>query len=379
MAEIVSFSQQADHRGAVPGRRHHGGASLSELIALARRRSSEGRNELGSRIADFLLGGTELSPVERELVDDILSQLIREIEINVRQELAEALAEHDQAPPNVIRLLANDEIEIARPILLNSAILTDADLLDVANRLSENHRQAIAGRANLSETLSDALVEFGERPVIVTLLKNQTARMTDEALAYLVATSKQVKDFQEPLLGRADLPPKLAYRMFWWVSAALRRHLLENFDVPPAMIDGALARMNPPKNGETMLARAAHLFKGQGRNGGLGLHDLIGYMQEGRAALFIAAMAEILVISADTARRLVLDPGGEGLSLICRASSIPPQIFRRLLEALDENLGMTPRSATEIAQMVGTYENISVEQALRTIKYFDAEALSRAG
>ncbi len=378
MADIVDFSSTNDRIAPNLSRRFIGEGSLTELIAVARRKSSEGRNELGSRIADFLIHGTELSPTERELVDDILSQLIRELEINIRHELALALADHDQAPPNVLRMLACDEIEIARPILLNSSILTDDDLLDVVNRMTETHRQAIAARPNLSEGISDALVEFGERPVIVTLLTNASASLSEEALAYLVATSKQVKEFQEPLLGRKDLPPKLAYRMFWWVSAALRRHLLENFEVPAALIDGALERMTPPKSDETKMARAAHLVRGQNRQSGLGLQDLIGYMQEGRAALFIAAMAEILVISTDTARRLVLDPGGEGLSLICRAAGIPPQIFRRLLEALDENLGMSPRSAPEVSRMVASYESITVEQAQRTVKYFDHEALSRS-
>ena len=143
------------------------------------------------------------------------------------------------------------------------------------------------------------------------------------------------------------------------------------------MIDGAMAKLTPP-NEETMMARAAHLFRGQNRQAGLGLHDLIGYLQEGRAALFIAAMAEILVISADTARRLVLDPGGEGLALLCRSAGIPAPMFRRMLENLDENLGVLVRDSIGIARVAEDYENLPVDRALRTIKFFDSESMTRA-
>ena len=350
---------------------------LTDLLSLARRKTSGTRSELGGRIAQYLIAGADLNSTERDLVDSILSQLIREIETNIRHALAQTLAEDANAPPNLIRLLASDEIEIARPILLASPILTQTDLLDIANRLSEQHRQALAARPNLPSLVSDALVEFGEEPVIITLLRNTSAQLSEEALGYLVATSKQVEPFREPLLSRPDLPPKLAYRMFWFVSAALRQYLLTNFDVPVQMIDGAMAKLTPP-NEETMMARAAHLFRGQNRQAGLGLHDLISYLQEGRAALFIAAMAEILVISADTARRLVLDPGGEGLALICRSAGIPAPMFRRMLENLDENLGVLVRDPAGVARVAEDYENLPVDRALRTIKFFDTESVTRA-
>jgi uncharacterized protein (DUF2336 family) len=395
----MAFSHASDRQVQPTERRLVTSTGLAELIDIARRKSMDfrpdgariessrtdpsktdiDRGEIGGHIAEFLIQGVELSDTERRLVDEILSQLIRDIEFSIRRDLAASLSLRDDAPEELVRLLAADDIEIARPILLSSAILTDMDLLDLVNQMNEAHRQVIAERPGLSINVTDALVEYGEHSVIISLLTNQTARLSQEAMGYLVATSKQVEAFREPLLNRTDLPPKLAYRMFWWVSAALRRHLLERFEVPPAMIDGALARIVPPKNEETMLARAAHLFRGQNRSAGLGLHDLISYMHEGRAAMFIAAMAEILLISADTARRLVLDQGGEGLSLICRASGIPTQIFRRLLESLDENLGVPPRKSEEIARMVAAYEDITTEQAHRTVKYFDCEPMARAG
>jgi hypothetical protein len=94
--------------------------------------------------------------------------------------------------------------------------------------------------------------------------------------------------------------------------------------------------------------------------------------------LFIAAMAEILAISADTARRLTLDPGGEGLALICRAAGIPAPMFRRLLQSLDETLGTPPRPDAQLAQAISTYEDLAADRAQRAVRFFDAESNFRS-
>lgn len=374
MPQGMAFSKSEEPGGSQRSKRHFSDdVTLSDLLALARRRTHEGRTELGARIARFLMDGTDLGAHEIALVDDILCQLLGEIERGIRLGLAEALANNPKAPPELTRLLAAEEVEIARPVLLSSSVLNDQDLLDLVNRLTTAHRSVIAQRPNLAASIGDALVEFGEEDVIEALLNNKTASLTPEALGYLVAESRRVERFRSPLLMRPDLPSALAYRMFWWVSAALRRYVLQNFDVPEETLDQAILSLAGGGNEDTFLRKAAHIVRGKNRNAGLGLHDLINYMREGRAALFIAAMAEILAISTDTARRLTLDPGGEGLALICRAAGIPAPMFRRLLQSLDETLSNPPRPDALLAQAITTYEELAADRAQRAVRFFDAD------
>ena len=59
-------------------------------------------------------------------------------------------------------------------------------------------------------------------------------------MAYLVEQSKRVDTFEVPLLHRTDMPADLAKKMFMWVSAALRIHIIERFDIDASTTDRLL-------------------------------------------------------------------------------------------------------------------------------------------
>ncbi len=117
----------------------------------------------------------------------------------------------------LISLLANDRIEIARPVLLRSPVLRDEDLVTIVKLRGREHILAIAMRPRLSEFVSDACIETGDDEVIEGLLRNNGSEISKKAFSYLVAESERVDRFREPLVCRADLPQDLAMRMFWWV------------------------------------------------------------------------------------------------------------------------------------------------------------------
>jgi hypothetical protein len=69
-------------------------AHLAKLFDMARDRSSAGRRALADKVGDFYFAGHDLSKRERDLVVDILRQVIRDAEMDVRL----GLAVHDEAP-----------------------------------------------------------------------------------------------------------------------------------------------------------------------------------------------------------------------------------------------------------------------------------------
>ena len=171
---------------------------------------------------------------------DILHKLIHDVEMEVRRDLSERLADNSDAPHDLVVMLANDEIEVARPLLLKSGVLRDADLIEVIKERTQEHILQVARRDTLSEAVTDAIVSRGEDDVIETLINNADAVMSRRALQFLVERSKRVDRFQRPLILRGDLPPGLAHRMFWWVSAALRQHILTSFSVDDTMVEDFL-------------------------------------------------------------------------------------------------------------------------------------------
>ncbi|MHA1569342.1 MAG: DUF2336 domain-containing protein, partial [Alphaproteobacteria bacterium] len=183
----------------------------------------------------------------------------------------------------------------------------------------------------------DALVETGDKTVIQTLLENQNARISRATMDYLVEQSSQVDEFQNPLLHRPDLGPELASRMYWWVSAALRQHILTNFDIDPEQLDETI-------EGSVIETLESDRESGNGADGkensaSMALADrladertitpqlLIQALRQGEISLFQSLFAKLADIRPRLARRLMFEPDGEALAVACRALHIDKADF----------------------------------------------------
>src|SRR5688572_4950053 len=96
-----------------------------KLYRLAKDRKPFARAELTSTVSALL--DVALSARETELVADVLIALMRQAEKDLRQALAEKLSILDQVPLRLVLQIANDEIDVAAPVLRNSPILGDLD------------------------------------------------------------------------------------------------------------------------------------------------------------------------------------------------------------------------------------------------------------
>src|SRR5690606_12136891 len=94
--------------------------------------------------------------------DEALCQLAELVEVEARAHVAQLLAPLERAPVTVVVMLANDTIEVARPLLEFPAVLSDDDLIDIIGRRSEEHRIATAGRAKVPARVGEAIVAHGE-------------------------------------------------------------------------------------------------------------------------------------------------------------------------------------------------------------------------
>lgn len=118
--------------------------------------------------------------------DEVLCQLADLVETDARAHVAQVLSGLDRAPGMVIVRLANDVIEVARPLLEFSNVLSDDDLIDIVARKSEAHRSAIAARSDVPERVGEAIIEHGETSSVVQLVRNRGAELGAEAIGKLV-------------------------------------------------------------------------------------------------------------------------------------------------------------------------------------------------
>lgn len=306
---------------------------VEELLVLARQKSDQARSQLFEVMGDiFLERGTVLSLQERALMVDILEKLIQDVSREIRRKLALKLAEAPGTPRELAVMLANDEIDIASPILLKCKALQDIDLIEIVRNRSVQHMLAISMRRDLSTTVADALVENGGNDVIRSLLENPDAQIGRATMAYLVEQSKAVDEFQEPLARRHDLPRDLAVRLCFWVSAAIRKYILDKFSIDPDELDDKLELLTT----EHAAAIAAEkqqpsatddLARQLGEQRKLTPRLLIQTLRRGEIPLFEAMMAEMCDLRANLIRRICYEPGAESLAVAARAIGLSREEF----------------------------------------------------
>lgn len=354
---------------------------VRQLLELAHDRSAESRRILLENISDlFLSPEGRLTERERSLMAQILSQIIHDVEMSVRRSLAERLAKDEKAPHELIVTLANDEIEIANPILHHSGVLDDADLLGIVKHRTHEHRLTVAIRGPLSEEVAQALVDTGETDVIETLLKNHDAEISQRTMNYLVSESQRVDAFQQPLLRRPDLPATLAHRMFWWVSAALREYILESYKVDETTLDTIIhdttTKVKAAVSSEnSTYADAEFVVSELADRGKLDGRFLIQCLRRGRIAAFTVALAKMADVDVGIIRHIMFDPGGEGLTVLCRAASLDRAVFSSIFlltrEARDGERVTDPRL---LDNMLKIFDALSQSEAVGALRCWQLNA-----
>lgn len=346
---------------------------LAEMLADATLRTPAGRVVAFDRLTDLFLGDEGLfSAHERQLLFDILSSLVREVEVVVRRDLVERLADSPDVPHDLIVDLANLDIEIAQPLLLRSNLLADPDLIEIVRRRSQDHRLAVAVRKSLSMDVSDALIETGDGDTIEQLLRNPDAKISMQAFRYLVAESRSIDRLQQPLLSRHDLPPALAHRMFWWVSTTLRSFIVERFSGDDDQVDtlinevvDAAGQARPPSS---LDAEADRLVERLDMLNELTQRFLVQALRSKRLTVFVAGMARLARIDSRTMRRVIFDRAGEPLAIACRAVNFDRQTFATLfLLTHHGNEGISP---DRFERALEFYDAITFARARVTLGYW---------
>ncbi len=347
-----------------------GKIDVESLMRLARDKSVGSRTKLADIISDLFFGATgTLSDAEQSIMSDILRQLVQDVEISVRKHLAIQLSNQLDAPHELVIALANDDSEVAYPLLLRSRVLRDQDLVAIIHHRTLEHQLAISMRETVSTTVSAALAETGEETVIKRLLENHNAEIARDTMAHLVEQSRRLDSLQKPLIHRTDLPTDLAEKMYWWVSAALRTHIVENFDVDPTEIDAAMEETvsaviegnavdDVPVSATDRVAK--HLIDGEDPDGDL----IVRLLREGEISLFERVIEHQTRLRRKLLQRLLYEPGGEGLAIVCRALDFDPDTFKEVLVLTRKaRIGLDASNDEECAFAAMFYDQIEVESA----------------
>lgn len=356
------------------GEREAQALDVSTAIRATRRRSEASRQELMGNIADlFLPREHRLSDRERSVIYGILERLIDEIDTALREALSERLHTLDTASRRQLAGLAEQDGPVARAILEQARVLEDPELIAIIRQRGREHALAIAARRPLSADVGDALIATGDEDVIECLVNNPEAELSRAAMTYLVAEAQRLNRFQEPLLRRHDLPADLAMRLYWLVSAAWRRHILESFDVAPWTIDQVIqeaAGSAAAGHGGSIDEAAGHLAESLAGGEQLTPDLLLRLLAQGHVPACVAGLARLARLDERLVRHVLIDARGESLAVLARATGFSRVELARLLELSRRFVASARAAEDHAAELLAVFDRLSDDRAEAVLSHW---------
>jgi uncharacterized protein (DUF2336 family) len=201
---------------------------VAELEDAIESGSKDKRVDTLRRITDlFVSDANRLNDQQIEVFDDVLGHLIKRIEGKALIELSHRLGPINNAPTEIVRRLArDDDIAVAEPILSQSARLNDKDLIEIAATKTPAHLLAISGRSQIGASVTDVLLQRGDRKVFRKLAGNAGANFSENGFATLVKHSERDGDLAEKVGLRLDVPLRLFRELLLRATEAVRARLL---------------------------------------------------------------------------------------------------------------------------------------------------------
>jgi len=280
-----------------------------------------------------------LSASERGLVEDILRAMVKDASSMVREALAANLKFAVQVPHDVALDLAEDIDRVALPMLEFSKVLTDDDLIRLVGEGSEAKQVAIARRPEVSEAVSDALIETDCQTVVETLVANEGARITESGMHRVVDQFGDLPSVQEPLVRRATLPLTIAERLVTLVAEHLQDHLVTHHELTADTATELVMRAREKATvdlseggADAEVEALARQLVGGGR---LTPSLLLRALCTGDLQFFEAGLAVLAEVPVVNARVLIHDAGPLGLKSLYEKAGLPPSLLAAVRTGLD--------------------------------------------
>ncbi len=343
------------------------------------------RRLLLRRLVDVVaLPASEISPQERAIAGDILLELMVDADPDDRELCARRLAERPEAPPRLLRWLACSDYQAARHLLNENAGLDESVLVQAASAGSIEHRLAIARREDLRPVVCESLMSFAETQVTRTLLENRKTRLPDGAMDLALDQSRTRDDLPFLLTQRPELQPSHAMAMFWWADTRTRREILERFTSDRLELIAALADLFPLAAREKWTDPAARkvlqLVERRQRNRDAIARSPFDSLEQAVEVAAVEGMNPELAqeigylagVKPLTIAKVLSDPGGEPVAVLCKATGLKRPYLERMWRALRRPVSdMQGNANPHYAHVEMTYDILTVFKAETTLRYWN--------
>jgi uncharacterized protein (DUF2336 family) len=295
-----------------------------------------------AEVADKLareIDSPALTEAELQVAQDVVRLMAKDVEQAVRQSLSHSLRHARHLPRDVAMRLARDVEAVSLPILADSPVLADTDLVEIIAQGEARKQEAIAKRDGVSEQVADALVTNGSEGAVATLMGNATARIAATSLDTAIdrfAASDRVK---AGMVHRANLPAAIAERLVVMVSDKLQSWLVSHHELPLSLATDMVLQSRDRATLHFSLGSSEHeldsMVSQMHHNQRLTPLLILRALCLGDLAFFEMALAVMAKIPVLNARILIHDAGPNGLTSLYQRAGMPPRLLPAVRVAVD--------------------------------------------
>ena len=272
-----------------------------------------------------------LTQKEKQIAEDIFRLITNDVEIQVREELAESLKTCTFLPYDIVQKIIFDVAAVAVPMIQYSEVISDEDLVTILQTKDEEKQCAVARRQRVSPMVCDQLIEESDKTPVIILIGNQGADISEYSYNKLLDKFEACDEIHEPILMRAKVPVAILEKVITKVSDELRKQLLTRHDLPVNVIttlvtqtrEKAILNLSETSTEEDVRTLVIHLHNVDRLTPNLILRSVcVGDMKFFEYALAIKAGIPIR-----NARILIYDSGPLGLERLYEEAELPPEMF----------------------------------------------------
>jgi len=265
-------------------------------------------------------------------------------------------------------------------VLEYSVILTDEDLVELVHATREVQKWvAVARRKNLSNQVSNALIDTHNNRAVSSLLENQTADIEEKDLGRIMEMFPDDQMILESMVGRGGLSPAFAERLFHEVSETLKKQLTQRY-----RLSWKLAQKSTEVVRDTTIIKflspwmspqeTSELVEQMYRNRRLNYSIVIHALCMGLVDFFEQSLAKMVEIPLSNIKILLSDTGPLGFRALTEKAGFPENyidalrtIYRLAAKETDDGKIRLPYFQ---ARMIDRIIASGYHQAVENMPYF---------
>ena len=346
-------------------------AFINELEDALSHGSDERRAKALRRVTDlFVLGSSHFSNDQIAVFDAVFNHLIVDMERSARALLAEQLAPIPNGPPDVIRQLAFDDvIDVAGPVLRQSETLDNSTLVENARTKSQQHLLAISQRKELADTVTDVLVERGDREVALSTVRNAGAKFSETGFVRLVKRSGGDDEMAQSVGSRPEIPRQHFVKLLTTASKAVRialeaTHPQNANEIQHVVVEVVTAFQAKAAAASRDFVEARALVESLQKAGKLGEAEVKSFARAGKFEETAVALASLSALPVEVVERAMVQDREETVLIIVKAIGFSWPAAKAVLLLSAGKRGLSPNTLEQCRLVFSRLKRVTAQEVV---------------